>query len=212
MKKPGFETRVDTRTIDGVGDWVWPWEDSGLWLGPSQEWGAIRDIILEQCKSRHTVIQAGGGAGMYPRLLSDIFERVVTFEPDPVNFFCLAQNCESKRIIKFNAALGNENKWCTFNHPANNNRGTGSVAFERTYGGDSIMMRGDTFEYEKLDLIYLDIEGGEHYALMGLINSIKKHKPIIICENAHAGPINYLVDFGYEVIARSGADTVMKSL
>ena len=211
--KLGFETRIREEKVDGVGGWVWPRDDEGLWLGPSQEWMPIKQIILENCSSKNTALQAGGGAGMYPRLLSDIFETVFTFEPDPVNFLCLSQNCESKTIVKFNAALGDENRWCTFNYPVECNRGTGMVTTNTAHNtGDVIMIRGDTFPYKKLDLVYLDIEGGELKAIHGLINSIKKHRPLVICENAHAGVIDYLSDFDYVVIAKSGSDTVMKSL
>lgn len=150
---------------------------------------------------------------MYPRLLSNMFETVVTFEPDPINFFFLNLNCRGKSIRKFNCALGDENRWATFHHPANNNRGTGNLALnsiDTKVAGDVLMMKGDTFEYKKVDLIYLDIEGSELLALNGLINTIRKHKPIIICENAHAGSIDFLTQFDYLAVARSHSDTVMK--
>jgi len=215
--KNDFETKIRKERLDGIGDWVWPRDDEGLWLGPSQEWPAIKELILEHCTSMDTALQAGGGAGMYPRLLSEMFSTVVTFEPDPVNFFCLARNCKSRNIVKFNAALGDENRWCTFSYPVESNRGTGMVVTNTAnpdYGtiGDVIMMRGDTLQYRKLDLVYLDIEGGELTAVRGLINSIKKHRPLVICENAHAGIIDYMSDFDYVVVAKSNSDTVMKSL
>ena len=209
---PGYEAKVRREKIDNVDEWLWPWDDEGLWLGPSQEWAPIKELILEHCPSRHTVLQAGGACGMYPRLLSNIFERVVTFEPDPINFFFLSHNCKDKRITKINGVLGNENRWSTFCHPAENNRGTGSINFnaDDPTAGDAIMFRGDSLVFKKLDLIYLDIEGGEYNAITGLINNIRLHKPVIICENAHAGPLDYLTQFGYKAIARSHSDTLMK--
>lgn len=210
---PGYEIKVKTDNIDGVDKWYWPWEDEGLWLGPSQEWAPIKVFIQEHCKSFRTVIQAGGACGMYPRLLSNMFEQVVTFEPDPVNFFFLNLNCRGKNVVKFNCALGDENRWATFHHPANNNRGTGNMTITSVdvkTTGDVLMMRGDTFDYKGVDLVYLDIEGSETLALHGLINTIRKHRPVIICENAHAGPIDFLASLGYQAVARSHSDTVFK--
>jgi len=208
----GYECKVRHEMVDGVDEWLWPWDDQGLWLGPSQEWPAIKELILEHCKSFDTVLQAGGACGMYPKLLSNMFERVVTFEPDPINFFFLSHNCKDQRITKLNAVLGNDNRWSTFSYPVENNRGTGSVSFKENdpLAGDTLMFKGDNIVFKKLDLIYLDIEGGEYHAITGLINNIRLHKPIIICENAHAGIIDYLINFGYSVVARSNSDTVMK--
>jgi hypothetical protein len=52
---------------------------------------------------RRVIVQAGGCCGTYPRLWSN--DRVYTFEADPLNFFCLAQNCSGPSIVKAEAAL-----------------------------------------------------------------------------------------------------------
>ena len=57
---------------------------------------------------RRDVVCAGGNQGLYPRLLSEIFENVYTFEPDPLSFHCLAANCQKSNIVKIQAALGRE--------------------------------------------------------------------------------------------------------
>jgi FkbM family methyltransferase len=64
--------------------------------------------IIEFVPNRSTVIQAGGWQGVYPFLLSNMFERVYTFEPEPVNFHILSKNCQRTNIIKFQAALSDE--------------------------------------------------------------------------------------------------------
>lgn len=210
---PGYEIKERHEEVDGVKKWYWPWEDEGLWLGPSVEWSGIKKHIQEHCTGFHTAIQAGGACGMYPKLLSKMFEQVVTFEPDPVNFFFLNLNCTEKNIIKFNCALGDKSRWTTFHHPGNNNRGTGRTQVadpEDSTVGNVVQMCGDGLIYKKVDLIYLDIEGGETLALEGLINTIKTHRPVVICENAQSGPTSILLSLGYSAMAVSASDTVFK--
>ena len=48
--------------------------------------------LLPQNK-RKLIIQAGGNAGLYPKLYSTMFEKVITFEPDHRWFVCLINNC-----------------------------------------------------------------------------------------------------------------------
>ena len=76
-----FKTVVKPDVIDGLTDWVWPKEDTGLWIGPRDDWEKAKPFILDQCGGFHTAVQAGGGCGMYPRLLAQMFEKVYTFEP-----------------------------------------------------------------------------------------------------------------------------------
>jgi FkbM family methyltransferase len=38
--------------------------------------------------------------------MAEQFEKVITFEPDALNYKCLKMNCTEKNIEAFNAALG----------------------------------------------------------------------------------------------------------
>jgi len=211
-----FETIIKKQELDGVCEWVWPKEDEGLWYGPSMEWAAIKEMILNHCGTFNTAVQAGGACGMYPKLMSKIFNKVYTFEPDPYNFYCLSQNCMEPSIYKFNSALGDRHRNITYNHPQDTNRGTGSIcslhATKRNNDviGNVPVLRIDDFVYEKLDLIQLDIEGSEIYALYGARNSIQKHFPLIILETVNGAINSFFKDEGYEHIGKVGPDTVFK--
>lgn len=210
-----YQTKIIELAVDGVSDWVWPRNDKGLWLGPSQEWPRHKERILEHCTSFGTVVQAGGACGMYPKLLSKMFKKVYTFEPDHYNFYCLAQNCIEDNIYKFNCALGDRHGNITFNYPSEENRGVGTTNFdgikdEEPWIGNIPLLRVDDFVFENLGLIYLDIEGSERHALNGALNTIEKFKPLIICENGHAGIIDIIAKFGYKDVCREGADTFFK--
>jgi FkbM family methyltransferase len=210
-----YLTRIQDFPLDGVNQWVWPRNDRGLWLGPSQEWPRHKEKILELCTSFNTAVQAGGACGMYPKLMSKMFHKVYTFEPDHYNFYCLAQNCVEDNIYKFNSALGDRHRNVTFHPPTEDNRGVGVTTSpgndnKPDWAGNVPVLRIDDFVYEKLDLIYLDIEGAEKSALYGAMNSIRLHKPVIVCENGHNGIFEMLKDYGYIVVDVVGSDTFFK--
>ena len=56
---------------------------------------------------------------------------------------------------------------------------------ERTKYGDFYLKTLDSLELpdEKIDLIKIDVEGAEVKTLEGAINTIKKHKPMIVIES-----------------------------
>lgn len=210
-----YKTIVKDAEIDGLKNWVWPATDQGLWEGPKDNWTEIRRCIEAHSPGFNTVIQAGGGAGMYPRLMAQMFANVYTFEPDGYNFHCLVQNCPEDRIKKFNCALGERHRNIVFSPPAESNRGTGVTTSpandsKQDWQGNVPVLKVDDFIFEKVDLIYLDIEGAEQAALGGAINTIITHRPLIACENGHNGILQILERFDYIAVDRAHSDTFYK--
>ncbi len=195
--------------IDGQGPWHWPELDlqaldGGLWEGPKNEWAKHKELIQKYCKKLDIVVQAGGACGMYPRLLGNMFQVVYTFEPHPVNFYYLNLNASNQNIMKYNAALGDIHKMIAMASPSPN-MGMHQVVHVDNAVIPQLMI--DDFEFPTLDLIMLDIERYELFALKGAINTIKKHKPIIICENSGQELVDILSDLGYKEIDRNVNDT-----
>lgn len=200
----------------GPAGWYWPENDFGVWEGPKEDWQLkFQPWISDHVKNKTTVLQAGGACGMYPRLLSGMFETVYTFEPDPQNFYFLNLNCPNFNIKKFNCALGDRHRNITFYPPSETNRGVGKTGRDEDHGadpliGDTPVLMVDDFCFTSLDLMLLDIENYEYYALAGSINTIEKHKPVIICESATDKIASFLAKFGYVVAENRGADTLFK--
>ncbi len=72
-----------------------------------------------------------------------------------------------------------------------------------------------------VDLVKLDLEGGEHNALRGMEKTLAAHRPVVVCETADwlpqqkDGPgrvalFNYMASLGYEVAAGFAGDTVWR--
>lgn len=147
------------------------------------DWNAHYDLIMSYVRSNNTVIQAGGNCGLYARLYATVFDSVFTFEPDPINFSCLAENCKLNRIVKFNTALANKNGMLNMNLISTENFGmTKVVDVKENVGYSSYGITVDSLTIPNVSLIHLDIEGYEYEALLGAKKTIEKWKPTIVLE------------------------------
>lgn len=202
------------RALEGIEDWLWirgdggPNTDGGAWLGPREDWIHSHSTkFFTHVKKYDLCIQAGGNLGLYPRLLANRFKTVYTFEPDPLNFHCLVNNCQVDNVIKVNAALGEDNSFCSVlrNHRSN-------VGMHRTIkdvNGTIPILAIDSLNFNDCDMICLDTEGYEYHIIKGALKTIEKYKPVITCENKDGSNILDLIgQFGYKVIDVSVADTV----
>ena len=79
--------------------WVWPIIDENSWEGQNQ-FTDMADIVLPYVKNKNIMIQAGGNCGFLLSQFVEHFDTIYTFEPDPVNFYCLNQNITSPNVIK----------------------------------------------------------------------------------------------------------------
>lgn len=166
------------------------------------------------CRGFDVAVQAGGNCGVWPKAMSAKFAAVYTFEPDPLNFYCLVRNAPQANVFKFNAALGNARKTVELNREAAN-VGAHAVAGE----GRIPVLSIDDLGLTQCDLIYLDIEGYELAAICGAFRTIKTCKPVIAFEDKGLS-VAYGVELGeaaryledahrYRRIDQVGNDTIM---
>jgi FkbM family methyltransferase len=180
-------------------------------------------FISKFCKNKKTVIQAGGNCGIYSQIYSEIFETVYTFEPDPINFFCLVQNIKNNNVIKFQSCLGQSHKLVSveIDQKIINKKGYNCGTFQISGTGNIPTLKIDDLALESCDLIHLDIEGFEGFAIQGAIETIKKFKPVICLEiNGllknygwdHQKLNNLVLSLGYEFNTITESDHVYMPL
>jgi len=132
--------------------------------------------------------------------MADKFDWVHTFEPDPDNFEALCKNIEDvENIAAYHAALGSEAGTGSMDHIDPSNIGAHQVQD----GNDFDIVILDDFVLEDVDLVQLDIEGFEHFALMGGHRTIDANSPVIVLE-LKATQINGIFDNEYALIDAGG--------
>lgn len=161
---------------------AWPKNDTETLKVIMDDWAMFGPKLITRLKNVRTVIQAGGHCGLYAKLYSKTFSRVLTFEPEHNNFAHLVHNCNDTRIIKMNCALGSENKFVSMGIVSYINTGMHKVLPDGINGLVAYCVTLDSIKPKDVDLIHLDVEGYEYEALKGSIKTIEKYKPLIIVE------------------------------
>ena len=171
---------------------LWVREDRGLWECRG-DLISLDKLIFPLVKEKRVAIQAGGAMGMFPKRMAQVFDVVYTFEPTTESFNCLAFNCPEANVIPFHAALGKE--------PGFVRSGTAKNE-EGNLGANCIVGEGlvptiliDNLGFDVCDLLMLDIEGYELFALQGAIETIRRCHPVIVLEDKGCSDWN---NFGYQ--------------
>jgi FkbM family methyltransferase len=198
-------------------EWVWPKEDQASWdaqLGSRYLFQSILPLV----NNKNIMIQAGGNCGLVLSQFVEHFNTIYTFEPDPVNFYCLNQNITSANVIKIQACLGDISNPVQVQHliRPDNPHDIGGVHVHGS--GVTPVIVIDNLNLPGCDLIQLDIEGYELHALRGAINTIKKFKPVICVEifepwlNRYESNSEKILDFltnlNYILIGEAGVDKI----
>lgn len=169
----------------------WPWE---RFVGSDAclKW-SFRDLrqldqTLLLVPGRKVAVQAGGNLGLFPKRLAEEFEEVITFEPDAKLYAAMRINAPERNIRSIRAALGEErtpiSMRCSRRDPSG--RAVHEGLTHVSGAGAIPQMRLDDLNLPACDLIYLDIEGYELFALRGAEQTIHRHRPVIGVENNRA--------------------------
>lgn len=197
------------------GDWLWPADDIATWKYLHKHKSLPYEVI-KHSKNNNLIIQAGGNAGIYPKIYANHFDTVLTFEPDYKNFLCLSHNVADLNVFKFQCCLGNNFDFLNIEYnPKFNNTNRGGMRVSKDLKNKIPQITIDSLNVSP-DVIHLDIEGYEYFALKGAEKTILKSKPMIVLETNGSGNLydcpqekidSYLDSLGYEVYIKLPADT-----
>lgn len=141
----------------------------------------VKDLerMIPLCKQHRRVVQAGGNVGIWPERLSRAFDFVETFEPDPANYEALIKNVGWRtNIYTHNCALGDERSRGAMDHVDPQNIGAHRIK----HGDEFDILKIDDFGFNDVDFIQFDVEGFEHFAILGSLETIRKTSPLICLE------------------------------
>ena len=199
---------VDNTTLE-MHDGVWFPADCGKkWKASVTRTHGLHAVI-DICKAKNrlrTAVQAGGSMGIWPRELANYFQKVYTFEPEPMSFACLCKNVEAENVIALPWAVGMNRKMVSVKRKS-------LTSHHIVEGRDVGQILIDDLELEYCDALLLDVEGMELEALQGASLTIENNRPVILVEALHNidGIEYFLQDFGYRLSARVRTDRIYEA-
>jgi len=218
QKIPGLENLIELRDNSAYPElknlW-WPQYDWSMWnyMHKHRIPPEFFDELMTHVDGTGVMVQAGGNCGQYVRQFSQRFDTVYTFEPDPTNFLCLTLNC-GNNVIKTQACLGNDNKFVS----TRKGKDSGAIHVDGT--GNVPTVRIDDMNLPACNLIQLDIEGYELFALQGAQRTIEQYHPLIMIEwytpwakrygTDEKMRDDFFNDLGYSQISSHQADIIYK--
>ena len=171
------------------------------------QWRA-REAAIKHCTNHRICIDIGANVGLWSCELVDHFQQVIAFEP--VNEFiqCYRKNVKKNNYLIHECALGRQESFINMNIVEGN---TGhSHIDESSLGTGSIPLKTlDSFNFQEIDLIKIDVEGFEEEILAGAMTTIIRNKPIIVVEQqtheykdarADLPSVKILQSLGYKVV------------
>lgn len=117
----------------------------------------------------------------------------LAFEPLPDHYEELAKKFQSQNVRLYNIALSDSTGTASFNYVISNPAYSGLK--KRPYDRDQeddcqIEVKTDRLDnilksitFTSIDIIKIDVEGGEYLVLQGALDCIKKYKPFIVFEH-----------------------------
>lgn len=143
---------------------------------------------IRQVSNFEMAIDVGANVGLHSLRFSQKFKNVISFEPSSINFECLTENTKNYNNIKtFKSALGREQGQLELRLPSNSGN-YGAFSFKDFAKSKEELIK-EVVPVVELDqfmlapsFIKIDTQGYEVEVIEGGIETIKKHRPVILAE------------------------------
>lgn len=186
---------------------------------------------LEITPEKKVVVDIGSHVGISILHWAKHFDKVYGFEPMLDHFNCLKENTKNiKNLVLENCAISNEERIMKGAYRTMKNSGAFTLLPDTYQQPKSIRKHRtlfdipskklDSFTFERIDLLKIDVEGWEFEVLKGAKETIKKHKPVLLVEFTGGDwkksflkydPTEYnkfIKDLGYKEVKKVDIDTI----
>lgn len=141
------------------------------------------DAVIARVPQKRVAVQAGGNLGIFPKRLAESFETVYCFEPSPALFPLLCKNAPEANIVRFQAALGYHRQFVSMAQVRRDGKPDPHEGITHVSGPGPIpTLRIDDLTLPVCDLLQLDLEGFELYALQGAVDTLERCRPVLCVE------------------------------
>ena len=181
---------------------------------------AQRNRAMAHVENWRFAIDIGANIGLWSKELSNFFEKLVCFEPNPNCKDYLKKNINLKNSKIHFCALGSNNETRNlFIHPSNSGASSFVNRIKLGYQENSEAVYGefpkdtkeinvkikklDSFNFLNIDFIKIDIQGFELEALKGAVETLDLNNPIICIEEDDPNKSNtipFLRSLNYDII------------
>lgn len=170
-----------------------------------------KDILVELLKylpEKPTILDIGANIGNHSVFFATIgnAKKVIAFEPIPETFRMLSNNIKinglNDVITAYNVGVGSSCCDGEIDFMSSDNIGGTSIKIltkKHKYALNIVSLDQFKLNLKKIDFIKIDVEGFEIEVLKGMLNIIKKYKPIIFIESFPAYCHDYLPCHAEEV-------------
>ncbi len=176
------------------------------------------DQIVAMARGRTAAVQAGGNNGIYPKRLAESFQTVYCFEPSADCFAAMQINAPESNIIRIQAALGCERRLVGLSQQRRDGKSDNHEGITHVAGSGTVpTLQVDDLGLPVCDLVALDVEGWELYALQGAAQTLARCRPVVSVEiNKSLGFVGleredvraYLRSHDYRFVVKLASDEV----
>lgn len=173
---------------------------------------------VKYCQQFRTAVDIGAHVGLWAQGLTDKFDKVICFEPNPEFAEILLINAPKVSLVH-QYALGEQEGFVQLEIEPEN---TGSTHIARGATGSIPMKPLDHFDLSDVDFVKIDVEGYELEVVRGGYETFKRNSPVIIVEQkpryvipeqgSHAAVKFLLKELNYRVIDKVVDDWILRKL
>ena len=152
-----------------------------------QQWKLDDALRYTPHHKRRLAVDVGASVGVFTLQLNYWFERVKAFEINENLYECFWANIEKynyidsncEKIELYKTALGNYEGTCSIA----NKQESSLLSYVDTDGSGVEMKTLDSYEYDDLDFLKIDVEGYEINVLGGATETLKQNELVILVEH-----------------------------
>ena len=165
----------------------------------------FEENLLKYVLSGRTFIDIGASEGAWCFRLRPMFERVIAFEPYPVNWQAGSTEIynevlsDKEKDVFFHIYSDHNCSGYVFNNKKKHVDWVKSDVLETIKANTKTL---DSYNFTDVDLIKIDVEGAEYDVLLGATKTINKNHPKLIIENHtknHKKIKKLLSEWGYNL-------------
>jgi len=167
---------------------------------------AQRDSALSYVNKYRVCLDIGSNIGQWTRPLSEKFESVVCFEPNPNFRECFIRNITETNVLLWPYGLSDKE------HKAKQDFNSTQLQNEP---GNIDCRTLDSFGLTKVDFVKIDVDGFEVPLLNGAKDTLTKNNPVINIEmkrekrsDVVAKCVSILKELGYKFVNRTKSDEI----